>query len=49
LEDGHCAQNDFFYRLVENMPMLHVFEKGGFDINRKSDSGVYELTLKFKT
>ena len=35
--------------LVENMPMLHVFEKGGFDINRKSDSGVYELTLKFKT
>ena len=35
--------------LVENQPMLHVFEKGGFDINRKSDSGVYELTLKFKT
>jgi acyl-CoA hydrolase/RimJ/RimL family protein N-acetyltransferase len=34
--------------LVENQPMLHVFEKGGFDINRKSDSGVYELTLKFK-
>jgi GNAT superfamily N-acetyltransferase len=35
--------------LIENKPMLHVFEKGGFDINRKSDSGVYELTLKFKT
>ncbi|MGA2553231.1 MAG: GNAT family N-acetyltransferase [Smithella sp.] len=35
--------------LIENRPMLHVFEKGGFDINRKSDSGVYELTLKFKT
>jgi acyl-CoA hydrolase/RimJ/RimL family protein N-acetyltransferase len=35
--------------LIENTPMLHVFEKGGFDINRKSDSGVYELTLKFKT
>jgi acyl-CoA hydrolase/GNAT superfamily N-acetyltransferase len=34
--------------LIENKPMLHVFEKGGFDINRKSDSGVYELTLKFK-
>jgi acyl-CoA hydrolase/RimJ/RimL family protein N-acetyltransferase len=35
--------------LVENKPMLHVFEKGGFDIKRKIDSGVYELTLKFKT
>ena len=34
--------------LVENTPMLHVFEKGGFDMHRKSDSGVYELTLKFK-
>jgi acyl-CoA hydrolase/L-amino acid N-acyltransferase YncA len=35
--------------LVENKPMLHVFEKGGFDIKKKMDSGVYELTLKFKT
>ncbi|MEN6432284.1 MAG: GNAT family N-acetyltransferase [Smithella sp.] len=35
--------------LVENKPMLHVFEKGGFDIKRKIDSGVYELSLKFKT
>jgi acyl-CoA hydrolase/RimJ/RimL family protein N-acetyltransferase len=35
--------------LVENKPMLHVFEKGGFDIRKKIDSGVYELTLKFKT
>jgi GNAT superfamily N-acetyltransferase len=35
--------------LVENKPMLHVFEKGGFDIKKKIDSGVYELTLKFKT
>jgi len=34
--------------LVENKPMLHVFEKGGFDIKKKIDSGVYELTLKFK-
>lgn len=34
--------------LVENRPMLHVFEKGGFDIKKKIDSGVYELTLKFK-
>jgi acyl-CoA hydrolase/GNAT superfamily N-acetyltransferase len=35
--------------LVENKPMLHVFEKGGFDIKKKIDSGVYELTLKFKS
>ncbi len=35
--------------LVENKPMLHVFEKGGFDIKKKIDSGVYDLTLKFKT
>ena len=34
--------------LVENKPMLHVFEKGGFDIKRKIDSGVYELTMNFK-
>jgi GNAT superfamily N-acetyltransferase len=35
--------------LVDNKPMLHVFEKGGFDIKRTSDSGVYDLILKFKT
>ncbi len=34
--------------LVENKPMLHVFEKGGFDMKKKIDSGVYELSLKFK-
>jgi len=34
--------------LVENKPMLHVFEKGGFDMKRRVDSGVYELTLNFK-
>ncbi len=34
--------------LVENKPMLHVFEKGGFDMRRTVDSGVYELALNFK-
>ncbi len=34
--------------LAENKPMLHVFEKGGFDINKKNEGGVYELMLKFK-
>jgi GNAT superfamily N-acetyltransferase len=35
--------------LIDNKPMLHVFEKGGFDMKRKMDAGVYELVLKFKT
>jgi len=35
--------------LMENKLMLHVFEKGGFDMKRTSEGGVYELTLKFKT
>ena len=35
--------------LAENQPMLHVFEKGGFDMKKKIDAGVYELVLKFKT
>lgn len=34
--------------LVENKPMLHVFEKGGFDMKKKIDSGVYELSLRFR-
>ncbi|MDD5711723.1 MAG: GNAT family N-acetyltransferase, partial [Smithellaceae bacterium] len=34
--------------LADNQPMLHVFEKGGFDIKRKSDAGVYDLKMAFK-
>jgi acyl-CoA hydrolase/RimJ/RimL family protein N-acetyltransferase len=34
--------------LVDNKPMLHVFEKGGFDMKKRTDSGVYDLMLKFK-
>ncbi len=33
--------------LVENRPMLHLFEKMGFDITRRSDSGVWELKMMF--
>jgi acyl-CoA hydrolase/GNAT superfamily N-acetyltransferase len=33
--------------LTNNMPMLHVFEQGGFDITKKSDSGVYDLKMAF--
>ncbi len=35
--------------LVENRPMLQVFEQGGFDITRHAESGVYHLKMAFKT
>jgi acyl-CoA hydrolase/GNAT superfamily N-acetyltransferase len=34
--------------LVENKPMLHLFEKMGFDIQKRSDQGVYELKMAFR-
>lgn len=34
--------------LADNKPMMHVFEKGGFDMKKKNEGGVYELMLKFK-
>jgi hypothetical protein len=34
--------------LVENKPMLHLFEKMGFDIQKRSGSGVYELKMAFR-
>jgi acyl-CoA hydrolase/RimJ/RimL family protein N-acetyltransferase len=34
--------------LVENKPMLHLFEKMGFDIQKSSDQGVYELKMAFR-
>jgi len=33
--------------LVENRPMLHVFEKMGFDMEKRIESGVYELKMAF--
>jgi GNAT superfamily N-acetyltransferase len=35
--------------LVENRPMLQVFEQGGFDITRQTESGVYHLKMAFKS
>ncbi|MFH1227732.1 MAG: GNAT family N-acetyltransferase [Planctomycetota bacterium] len=32
----------------DNLPMLHLFESMGFDIQRRNDSGVYELRMAFK-
>jgi acyl-CoA hydrolase/GNAT superfamily N-acetyltransferase len=34
--------------LVENKPMLQVFEQGGFDITRQAEAGVYHLKMAFK-
>lgn len=35
--------------LVENKPMLHVFEKMGFDMERRVAEGVYELRMSFRS
>jgi RimJ/RimL family protein N-acetyltransferase len=34
--------------LQENRPMLHLFEKMGFDIEKKSAEGVNELKMTFR-
>jgi acyl-CoA hydrolase/GNAT superfamily N-acetyltransferase len=34
--------------LIENVPMLHLFEKMGFDIEKRSAEGVYELKMSFR-
>jgi acyl-CoA hydrolase/GNAT superfamily N-acetyltransferase len=34
--------------LVENRPMLHLFEKMGFDVQKRSSQGVYELKMAFR-
>lgn len=34
--------------LVENTPMLHVFEKGGFDIAKQNIAGIYNMNMTFK-
>jgi RimJ/RimL family protein N-acetyltransferase/acyl CoA:acetate/3-ketoacid CoA transferase beta subunit len=34
--------------LVENKPMMHLFEQGGFDIEKHRTEGVYDLKLVFR-
>jgi GNAT superfamily N-acetyltransferase len=34
--------------LLDNKPMLHLFEKMGFDIEKRSAEGVYELKMAFR-
>ena len=33
--------------LLENRPMMHLFEKMGFDISKRPDSGVWEMRMAF--
>ncbi|MEJ2724106.1 MAG: GNAT family N-acetyltransferase [Deltaproteobacteria bacterium] len=33
--------------LMENRPMLHVFEKTGLNIEKRAEGGIYELTIHF--
>ncbi|MCP4130027.1 MAG: GNAT family N-acetyltransferase [bacterium] len=35
--------------LVENKPMLHLFNKQGFDMEKHIDGGVYELIMRFES
>jgi acyl-CoA hydrolase/GNAT superfamily N-acetyltransferase len=34
--------------LMENSRMLQLFEKAGFNIEKRSDGGIYELTMSFR-
>jgi len=34
--------------LSENQPMLHTFEQGGFDLERKNVAGLWELKMTFR-
>jgi len=34
--------------LIENKPMLHVFEKMGFEIEKRVEAGAYELKMRFR-
>ncbi|PKN18385.1 MAG: acetyl-CoA hydrolase [Deltaproteobacteria bacterium HGW-Deltaproteobacteria-6] len=34
--------------LAENHPMLHVFNKGGFDLEKKNIAGLWELKITFR-
>lgn len=34
--------------LVENRPMMHLFEKMGFDIQKRREEGVYEMRMRFR-
>lgn len=34
--------------LASNAPMLHVFEKGGFELQRRTSAGIVELKMMFR-
>ncbi|MCK4546208.1 MAG: GNAT family N-acetyltransferase [Candidatus Eisenbacteria sp.] len=34
--------------LMENKPMLHIFETSGFDVTKRGEAGMYELQMGFR-
>jgi hypothetical protein len=34
--------------LTDNYPMLHVFNKGGFDLEKRNVVGLWELKITFR-
>ena len=34
--------------LIENVPMLHLFESMGFDIEKRNSEGIFELKMTFR-
>jgi RimJ/RimL family protein N-acetyltransferase len=34
--------------LIENKPMLHLFEEAGFNLEKRSAEGMYELKMMFR-
>jgi ribosomal protein S18 acetylase RimI-like enzyme len=34
--------------LVENSPMVNLFEKMGFDTEKRREEGVYEMSMRFR-
>lgn len=34
--------------LMDNVPMLHLFDKMGFDTQKTNAEGVYELKMMFR-
>jgi RimJ/RimL family protein N-acetyltransferase len=34
--------------LTENLPMLHVFSKSGFDLDKRNIAGLWELKITFR-
>jgi ribosomal protein S18 acetylase RimI-like enzyme len=43
-----CIQRFYAEVLVENRPMLFLFDRMGFYIKKRREEGVYELEMMFR-